>query len=256
MKRKWIVPGIVLLLMVAAALFPELFAKAEYFLGYAVCSQTPDQSFFAGLHQLPMSARCLGFFAGAFMVELGLIVSDDRNALWPSLPVSLALLFFVGLWVLDGINTSLADMQAFHLYPSSNSAHLVSALLGGTGAAFLMAPFFNSLVWSEAKEGVVFDGLFGVAVFLALDAIFALASLGGGTAVLWALATFSSLGLLATFTLVATMALVVLLRKNRTFARWSDLLWLLLASLGITVLFVVGMYFLKRVGMRSLPPRW
>jgi uncharacterized membrane protein len=256
MKRKAVVLASILALMALGALFPEWFAKVEYLVGYAVCSQAPDQSLFAGVHQLPMSARCMGFFAGAFLVETGMVFADERNSLWPSLPVSLTLLAFVALWGFDGINTTLANMQAFHLYPSSTPVHLVSGLLGGTGAAYLTAPFFNSLVWADTGDDAVFDGLSGVAVFMALDALFALTALKGGGAILWALAAFSVAGIVVTFALVISMEVVVLLKKNGTFSRWRDLSWIVLASVGIAILVVVGMYLLKRLGMRSLPLRW
>ncbi len=256
MKKNLIVVAVVAALLAIAALFPEWLARVEYYLGYAVCSQTPDQSLFAGTHQLPMSARCMGFFAGAFLVELGMVLRDDRSVLWPPLPVSLVLLSFVTLWAVDGINTSLADMQAFHLYPSSNPAHLISGLLGGTGTAYLVTPFFNSLVWSETENQTVFGGLSGLSVFLLLDALFAYSALEGGAAPMWAMATFSAIGMLVTFALATTLAVVVLLRKEKTFARWSDLLPFVLISAGIAAMLIAGMYFLKRTGTRVLPPHW
>lgn len=112
-------------------------------IGYGLCHQLPERSFFAGGHQLPVCARDTGIYAGfAFGVLVLAIISGRRRPTeLPGWPVLLLVGLFIGAMAVDGV-TSYAGLR-----PTTNSIRLATGLMTGWALSALTMPMLNSQLW-------------------------------------------------------------------------------------------------------------
>jgi uncharacterized membrane protein len=77
-------------------------------MGYAVCHRITERSFVINGRQFPLCARCSGMYLGVILVFLTLWLGGRlRWGALPRWPILLALLGFVAVMGLDGINSYL-----------------------------------------------------------------------------------------------------------------------------------------------------
>jgi uncharacterized membrane protein len=126
-----------------------------HLLGYGLCHQLPERSFFGGGYQLPVCARDTGIYLG-FVVSLALIALLDRGRRRTGLPHAAVLALgaaFVAVMAWDGV-TSYAGWRT-----TTNDLRLASGLLAGWAMPLVVVPLLNSALWrSGGPERVLARG--------------------------------------------------------------------------------------------------
>lgn len=148
-----------------------------HWVGFGLCHQLPQRSFFGGGLQLPVCARDTGIYIG-FVVALAAIVllhRPDRPRGFPSPRTWLVLAAFVGAMAYDGV-TSYAGLRT-----TTNDIRLLTGLMAGFAAAGLLAPILNDELWRESQPSRVLDPAWRLVAWVALlPASFVAARWGAG----------------------------------------------------------------------------
>jgi len=145
-------------------------ADLLHWMGYGLCHQLPERSFFGGGVQAPVCARDTGIYVG-MVVSIALIALLHHRERPKGLPRGYAWAF-MGACVLfmawDGV-TSYAGMRT-----TTNDLRLLSGLGVGFSAGLLLVPLLNDTLWRHASPRPVLGDArrFGIWV-LAIPATFA-----------------------------------------------------------------------------------
>ena len=227
----WAVPLLIVIAFVAAP--PWSLLDKTRLVGYAVCHQIPERSFFIAGEQLPLCSRCSGTFLGAFAGFAVLTARGRRRAAnLPPLPVTIVLIAFILAMAVDGVNSYLTFFPgAFHLYQPHNLLRLTTGTLSGLALSNIIYPILNYTLWRDATEEPALRSFreLGLIVIVAgtLSGLVALEP----PLLLYPLALLSTLGVLLLLGSVnAVLALTVTRREGKA-SRWRHLLWPALVGL-------------------------
>lgn len=218
-----------------------MLATALRWLGFGLCHQLPERSFFGGGFQVPVCARDTGIYVG-FVLSLAVMALLDRGRRRSELP-SWSLLVLGGALVAvmawDGI-TSYAGLRS-----TTNDIRLATGLMTGWALPLVVAPLVNSQLWERSSAGRILEGRRETALWLVgLPLSFALVrwglpALGAAYPVLVALcivATFVCVNLI-----VVTLAPRLERRADRLLRAWPALT----AALILSVLEMGGTAWLR-----------
>ncbi len=241
---------IVLLAIAAAAMFivftpNELPAEGAGFLltkadmvGYAVCHRIASHSFTIGGHQLPLCARCTGTFIGALTGFLGqALVLRRRHA--SEFPSPLALVVLVGFtlsWAGDGLNSYLNLIGGPYLYEPQNWLRLTTGALNGLMMSALVYPVFNFTLWRNPSPERNVGSLRDLGVLVLIQFGLVALVLTGWPILLYPLALLSALGVLFLLTLVNSMLVLMLVRRENAVETWRQALIPLLAGFTVALI--------------------
>ncbi|MBN2248390.1 MAG: DUF2085 domain-containing protein [Coriobacteriia bacterium] len=122
-------------------------------IGYGLCHQLPERSFFAGGYQLPVCARDTGIYLGfvAGLVVLRLLHRQERPSQPPRWPILILLGAFIASMAIDGL-TSYSGLRE-----TTNTIRLVTGLLTGWSLAAITVPMLNAQLWVHPGAGRVLD---------------------------------------------------------------------------------------------------
>jgi len=226
-------------------------------LAAGVCAQRPDHSYFLGGVQLPLEARMGGIFAGFFVGVLYLFWADRARAgLLPPPALQGLLLGFVALMGLDGVNATLYDLGAPHLYAPQNALRLATGLLCGLATALLAVPVLASALWKDwdvepslASAGELLGPLCVLGMIQA-------ATMAAVPALLIPIALVIVAGLLAAFTVGNTYAVVLLMRREGRATSWREALNPLLGGLLVAFYELLALAALRVWAETTLGARW
>lgn len=217
---------------------PAALLDAGDAIGYAVCHQLPDRSFFLEGRRLPLCARCSGTFLGVFTAYTAVVVRRRmRCTALPPIPITALLLLGVGFWAADGLNSYLALLSLPHGYSPHNALRLAAGMLNGLALGTLIWPVVAMTVWKEPRSAPVLAGWKEYAVLLAVGGTEVTLILSGWPPALYLLALMGLAGVLAILLTVNTLIAVVLLRREGRATAARDLL----LPAGIAVLISAGM---------------
>jgi len=137
--------------------------SALHWLGYGLCHQLPQRSFFGGNVQVPVCARDTGIYLG-FVVSLALISllhRPDRPREFPGVAGVTAILLMVASMGIDGVS-SYAGWRT-----TTNDLRLITGLLCGYAMAAIVVPMLNDELWVRASKERVLSPSWRLIVWLA-----------------------------------------------------------------------------------------
>lgn len=141
-----------------------MFERILHIIGYGLCHQLPERSFFSGGFQLPVCARDTGIYIGFAigLVALAWLAKGSRPQELPRWPVLVVIGLFVAAMGFDGV-TSYAGWRT-----TTNDIRLITGLLTGWGLAALTLPMVNGQIWERPGPGRVPDRLTQVGAWLGM----------------------------------------------------------------------------------------
>jgi uncharacterized membrane protein len=143
------IPAAIISLFIAATP-PGLWEKARL-IGYALCHQLPQRSFFFDGYQSPLCARCTGMYLG-FLIGLVFLIIRRRthSARMPATAIIAVLIGFITIMGIDGINSTISIIPgAPQLYHTTNIHRIVTGTLFGLAMCMLFFPIFSTAIWRQ-----------------------------------------------------------------------------------------------------------
>ena len=252
MSRRVVLSLTVLILSaVIIALFVEspphsVLGKADL-VGFGVCHRIPERSFFLDGRQLPLCARCTGTFLGAMLGLIAMLVLGRRRASsLPPVPILGLLLIFMGLWAFDGLNSYLGLFPgAPQLYQPQNWLRLTTGLLEGLALMIFVLPILNFSLWRDPKHEPVIRNLVEMLAILPLVGLLVLVVQAQIDVLLYPLAIASSLGVVILLTMIDTILVVVVLRREGAARSWRQLVVPFSAGLALVILQITALSLLR-----------
>lgn len=206
----------------AFLLFPGSIDQKTQSALHGLCAQRPSHSFWFGETRLPFDARMTGIYGG-FATSFAFLV--HRGRLWalaqPSWTVLGLMLSFVGVMGIDGANSFLLDIGAWHPYSPQNDIRLITGLLTGIALAAIVCFLLSATLWRRGRRdlAVVSDPR-EVGILVAIQIPFALLVRWGPS---WLYAPVALLLVLAATTVVAALALVMWTIATRQDGRFTSI---------------------------------
>ncbi len=242
----------VALFVVYVAVPPYDFVAKVNLIGYGICSQDPNHSFFVGGTQLPLCARCTGTYLGGLTSLLFLLARRQRRNSGMPTPVALSVFVFgFVFFAVDGIN-SYAGLIAWlpRFYTPDNRLRLISGLLCGAAMMGVLVPLFNYTVWRTASSAAILDGRGLLAMLAGLGLVYVAVTRAEGW-MYYPLALLSVLGVVLVLMTVNGLLALLLLRRERRAEGWGDAAFVLGAGLLLTAAELGGMSSLRYIVERS-----
>jgi len=203
---------------------PGLLGKADA-VGYAICHRIDERSFQIGERQLPLCARCTGeFYAAGISLLFFSIVSSKKSGM-PGWKLGAPLLLFLAAFGIDGTNSffylfkQTAGGALDHipnLYIPNNTLRLFTGSGMGIALASILYPAFNQSAWkgADADRALSWKKL---GVLISIILLVDLAVLTEHPIVLYPIAIWSVLGVLALLVMVFTMIWILIMRQENEF---------------------------------------
>ncbi len=235
-RWRWILIGLALVLTLAWLLLTPsgLLGKASA-VGYAVCHQIEERSFHIHEAQFPLCARCSGLFLGA-LLGLAFQAAQGRKGkmppLWPSVLFGVLAL----AWVFDGFNSFSMLVPAIpSLYQTQNWTRLVTGTGMGLAVSAVLWPAFLQTMFTTWEDQPSLGNWKQILGLLAAGGVLVVLVLLDIPWILYPLALLGAGGVLTLLTMVYSLALVMLLKRDNTYTRFSQLLLPLIGgySLGL-----------------------
>ncbi|MCC7362149.1 MAG: DUF2085 domain-containing protein [Anaerolineales bacterium] len=185
-------------------------------IGYAICHRIDSHSLHIGNAQFPLCARCTGIYLGVLLGMVTLLALGRRRAGgMPRAPIFVALLAFIGLMGVDGVNSYLNFFPGLpRLYEPNNSLRVITGLLNGLALAGLMVPVFNQTLWADWEDRPVLGRWRELALLVGLAAIIAGLIFTDQVIFLYPLALLSVVGVLAILVALNTTILLIALKQE------------------------------------------
>ena len=241
----WLLKGLVFFLV--ALIFigwiyyspPGLLGKADA-IGYAVCHRIDARTFHLGDRQLPLCARCSGMFLGALIGLVYQTATRPRRAGMPHWSVMIVLFILAGSFALDGLNSYIQLFPgAPSLYETQNWSRLLTGSGMGLAISGLLFPAFNQTVWEKWYATPAIKNLGSMIILLVLTLFFDIMILSENPFILYPLAILSSLSVILLLTLVYTMVLLMVFRKENYFQNITQLVFPLVGGFGVALLQII-----------------
>jgi len=239
------IPAAIISLFLAATP-PGLWEKARI-IGYALCHQLPQRSFFIHEHQTPLCARCTGMYLG-FSIGLIFMILRRRThaARMPPTAIIAVLIGFITIMGIDGINSTISIIPgAPQLYHTTNIHRIVTGTLFGIAMCMLFFPVFSTAIWRQPsgdrslKNWRELIGL--VLVAFALDAIVL-------TQADWLFYPITILSIVGPLLLLSFMgAIIVLTLRNlvNNIDRWKQMALPMFAGVALGLVLITMMDFFR-----------
>ncbi len=221
-----------------------------HWLGFGLCHQLPERSFFGGGVQVSVCARDTGIYVGVLLSLLlvSILHRRSRPRGFPTTGGWIVILLMIGAMGLDGV-TSYSGLRT-----TTNDLRLATGLLAGFAIGALLSPMLDDVVWRTGSPESVLSPAWRLgAWFLGVPVAFfvvrdLLPLLGVGYPVLM---SFAIWGTLIAVNLVMVCLLPPFERKaDRLLDAWLPML--VAFGMSFAEIWVAG---LLRTGLESLVGR-
>ena len=227
-------------LIVAGYLFLTPLAPLEKanLIGYSICHQIPERSFYMSGYRLPLCARCTGTYLGVAISFLWFAVLRRWRAgeMLPNWMI-VVMVAFVGLMGIDGLNSYLSLWGNLPtLYTPQNWLRATTGSLNGIALSMIVWPIFNLTLWknpSTTRPLKTAWELLGIVVIA--GAVIGVVQ-SEPDWLLYPVALISTAGILWMLSIVNTMILLILFRRDSLAEHWRDAIVPLLAGLTVSLL--------------------
>ena len=233
----------------------DVLDKAHW-VGYGICHQIPERTFFLNGRPLPLCARCTGTYLGAVVGFWGLVVAGRRRvAELPRLRTIAVLGSFVAIMAVDGVNSYLSFFpSAPHLYAPNNFLRVSTGLLNGLALSLIVYPVFNYTLWRGGERRESVQRLWELLLYFAPMALIVWGLEAGLGVLLYPLAIISTVGVLALLSMVNTMIVLILIRRESAADTWRQALpplamGLALSLLELSLMIAARIVFTRTVGL-------
>ena len=158
------------------------------------------------------------------MAMVYLTILGRRRTGWPSKDILAILGLFLVAFGVDGINSvyQLIFKSAL-LYEPNNTLRLITGTGMGLVIAAVLLPAFNQTVWRRFSERAVIEDWGQFAGLLALCLLLALLILTEFPLFLYPLTIINAMGVIIMLTMIYSMALLILFRKENYISHYHDL---------------------------------
>jgi uncharacterized membrane protein len=251
----WALLGGSILGLVAA---PWPLAEKLYAVVHGLCAQRPSHSFALGGTNLPFDARMAGIYGGTLTTLLFLTLRGRWRAIrLPSWSVLTALLGFVVLMGIDGINSTLMDFGFPYAYEPDNRLRLATGLLMGVALGTMLCYLAGATLWAYVLDTPVLSGWRELGLLLACQVgMYLLIASGWGWLYLPVALALVGGAVAAVLLLSLTSLILIYGRENRA-RRPADIAGFATAALllgyAIMALIAVGRWYLETTLGLELP---
>ena len=198
-------------------------AKANL-VGYSICHQIPERSFFLGDSRLPLCARCTGTYTGVAIAFAAIaLLGRLRAGEMLSKRMLVLMAAFIGIMGLDGLNSYLSLFESMPtLYTPQNWLRATTGSLNGIALSLIVFPVFSFTLWKRPQPVRPLVNLWELLPLLAAAAVAIGVLQSEPTWLLYPMAVLSAGGVLWMLTLVNTMVLLIVLRRDSQAEAWRD----------------------------------
>jgi len=219
-------------------------------MGYGLCHQLPERSFFGGGVQVPVCARDTGIYFG-MLASLAIIAVLHKGSRPRGLPTRsgwIAIGLMIGAMALDGA-TEYAGLRG-----TTNELRLSTGLLAGFAVGAIVAPMINDELWRASSSEHVLNTRRRLALWLsAVPVAYAV--------VYWGLPFFGvgypilvAVAIVACLTAINLIMVGMLPMFERRAEHLSDAWLAILVAVGVALLEIALSAWL-RVGLVTLSSR-
>jgi uncharacterized membrane protein len=190
---------------------------------HGLCAQRPSHSFSLGGARLPFDARMTGIYGGTLLTFAFLLARGRwRAARLPRPALLVALIGFVAVLGIDGVNSTLKDFRLPYAYEPDNRLRLATGLLTGVTAGTTLAYLLNNTLWVAVAETRLLRGWRELGALLALGGGFYLVVVSGWGALWLPVALALVGGAVAAVLALALVFLVLAYGRENRFARPAE----------------------------------
>jgi hypothetical protein len=189
-----------------------------------------------------MGGIFLGFLCAALLL---LFLGRLRAAQPPGGALAVACWALIALTGLDGLNAFLADGNLPHLYSPNTALRLLTGLGAGLAVGLFAIPVVASVVWAAALPEASLEAFFELAAGLALAGLVGALVLAGVGVLLWPIALAMLLGVVVAFGVANLYVLTLSTGRTGQAVVFGDLQGVLLSSLGLVLLELGALAFLR-----------
>ena len=223
---------------------PGIFGKADA-VGYAICHQIPERSFKIGERTFPLCARCSGMYLGAFIAFVYQLKSKRSGELPPKKlwPILGALFLF---FAIDGSNSYLHFFDnAPSLYEPNNYLRLITGLGLGVCMAAVLYPIFHQTMWKDWQIQPSLSSYVDIIKLVILNAIMYFVMNSDIMPIMFLMALVGTGTVVFMLTMIYTILVTMILKKENTFSSFSEIKWMALAGLCLAIAQVFAMDFIR-----------
>ncbi len=257
LKRPWavLVSAVIIgVLALGIILVPDLLLDSCWHVGYAICHQIRERSLVFGDLQLPLCARCTGTYLGvmtgfAFIRLRG----RQRSGTISPIPILVTLVGFIGIMGVDGLNSYLSLMPGMpYVYQPHNFLRVLTGSLNGLALSNIVWPVFGFTFWRQPTADPPLKGWRELLVLVLTDGVVVTVAFLEIPWLFYPIAIITTLGILAMLTIVNTMIVLILLRRESMGERWRDLVVPALIGLGLVIVELGLMNFFRTTLVQAL----
>ncbi len=149
---------------------------------HGLCAQRPSHSFWFRSDRLPFGSRMTGIYGGFLITQLYLLGRGRfRAGGVPSLSMLTVLSLFIAAMGIDGVNSTLDDVQLLTIYHPNNVLRFVTGALTGTTLAVFLWLLTVNILWHVDKQrpDQVVSGFADMALVAGPIALFGLIVISG-----------------------------------------------------------------------------